>query len=205
MPSNQWKYELSNWFEASLARLQLGVTEYAVGPTDIVPGMTVINPNSGDLGAAMCKQQLSKNTQGTVSFSVVGIVIIFVVGGAIMILSFILEGTVAWLQDRFKRSSHRRINWVSDSFFQLQRMAYEKSSMGEWDRLHSNVPITKRVETFGGWSDVDPLKPTITHSSTKQMSQASAMQSPITSAHEPETEPKAASKASTWEITRHEV
>ena len=98
LPRDQWRLELGNWFAASLARLQLGVARYAVGPTSIVPGMTVINPNSGDLGAAMCKQQLSKTTAGTVSFSILGIVIVFVVGGFIMILSFVLEAIVASLQ-----------------------------------------------------------------------------------------------------------
>ena len=196
LPSDQWTWELSNWFDASLARLQLDLTQYAVGPSAVLPGMKVLNPDVNTLAEAMCYSQLVKATQGTVSFSMLGIIIIFVVGGVIVVLSLTLDPLVGWYQVRYKKGIHRRLNWVSDSFFQLQRMAYEKSGMGEWDGHHDNVPVTKRVDTFGGWSDVDTIRPTVTNVSSK----ATKVDDTSTSEPSEETETKPASRVNTQEL-----
>ena len=127
IPDNQWMIEVSHWFEAGLARLQRGVVEYATGPTNIVPGLSVYLPN--DLvSKAMCYSQKIADAQGTISFSVLGVAIILSVGGFIILTSLVLDTIVGFIQHRYGKGQHARLNWILDDKLQLQRMVRSTSS-----------------------------------------------------------------------------
>lgn len=121
IPDNQWIIELSHWFEAGLARLQRGIVEYATGPTNIIPGLSVFLPNDA-VSKAMCYSQKIRDLQGTISFSVLGFVIILSVGGFIIFTSLVLDTIVGLIQRTVNKAQHARLNWILDDKLQLQRM-----------------------------------------------------------------------------------
>jgi hypothetical protein len=121
IPDNQWMIEVGHWFEASLARLQRGIVEYATGPTNIIPGLTVYLPND-PVSKAMCFSQKITDPQGTISFSVLGVAVILSVGGFIIFMSLILDTIVGFIQRTFNKGQHARLNWILDDKLQLQRM-----------------------------------------------------------------------------------
>ena len=121
IPDNQWMIEVGHWFEAGLARLQRGIVEYATGPTNIIPGLSIYLPNDV-VSKAMCYSQKITDPQGTVSFSVLGVAIILSVGGFVIFTSLVLDTAVGFIQRQFEKGQHARLNWILDDKLQLQRM-----------------------------------------------------------------------------------
>ncbi|KAJ9608181.1 hypothetical protein H2200_007169 [Cladophialophora chaetospira] len=161
LPDNQWQIELSNWFAISLAKLQHSIVEYAapsVRKEDMPAGAYLQEPFDA-VSKAMCYSQKVALTGNTVSFSVLGVVIILSVGGAIVLTYLILEPVVGWIQRRFHWGEFKRIRWIMDDKFQVQRMAFEGACMpggGEWMHLDGGVPVTKeKGAVFGDLRDVD--------------------------------------------------
>jgi hypothetical protein len=121
IPDNQWMLEVSYWFEAGLARLQRGIVEYATGPTEIIPGIRIYLADDA-VSKAMCYSQKILDSQGTISFSVLGVAIILSVGGFIILTSLLLDTIVGFIQRTFNKGQHARLNWILDDKLQLQRM-----------------------------------------------------------------------------------
>jgi hypothetical protein len=128
LPNDQWVIEVSNWFNNGLARLQRGIVEYATGPTNVIPGLTVYVPNDA-VSKAMCYSQKIADPQGTISFSMLGVAIILTVGGFIIATSLVLDTVVGWLQSRFKNGEYARLNWILDDKLQLQRLVSSFSAV----------------------------------------------------------------------------
>ena len=166
LPNNEWQLEIQSWSDTSLARLQRGVLEYVTGPQDVLPGSYVWVP-SDPISERMCHTQLVRGDTGgnksTISFSVLGVAIILVVGTFIILTSLIIEALVALLQHHvFKNSRYRNLNWILDDKFQLQRMMYEAVDMGgTWSGTKSSVPVTEKGVVFGGWDDIDVEHPSV--------------------------------------------
>lgn len=168
LPSNQWQVEVSGWFEDSLARLQFAVQEYATGPSTLTEGSRLNQPwdqstatawNVSDSLAApsyrsQCYSQLTRDTQGTMSFSVVGLIITFTIGGVILILSVCFETLVGLVQRLFHIGEYHRLAWILDSNLQVQRMLYESKGLGTWDGHTDSVPTTTEKERFMSY---DPM------------------------------------------------
>ncbi|KAL9114976.1 MAG: hypothetical protein Q9227_001219 [Pyrenula ochraceoflavens] len=174
LPNNQWTVEVTNWFTTGLARLQRGVLEYATGPLNVGEGSYVWQPGN-KVHRKMCRNQIVKaGAEGTISFGVLGVAIILAVGGGIILISLILEPIVGFIQMRrnhgglggggfgsgvMGKGMYKRLNWILDDKFQLQRMVFEEAGMGEWDGALSSVPVSRKGERFGGWEGVDPTRP----------------------------------------------
>jgi hypothetical protein len=75
-----------NGGRGSLAQLQRGVVEYATGRTSIIPGLSIYLSNHA-VSKAMCYSQKITDPQVAISFSVLGVVIILIVGGFIIFTS----------------------------------------------------------------------------------------------------------------------
>jgi hypothetical protein len=159
LPANQWQIEASSWFEAGLSRLQHEIQEYATGPTNIVPGSRLWSP-SDSVSLAMCNAQMINDNGSTTSFSVLGLIVIFAIGGAIILTSFVLETAVGLMQGALQKGEYKKLNWVLDDKLQLQRMLLEGVGLGTWMGATS-FPVTTQKEQFGGWADIDIQHPTL--------------------------------------------
>ncbi|KAI9741904.1 MAG: hypothetical protein M1834_000293 [Cirrosporium novae-zelandiae] len=158
LPINQWQIEVSSWFNAAMARLQQGIVEYAAGPTNIEEGLITLHP-SDDVSKGMCYSQKVRSANGTTSFSALGVAIILIVGTLIVFTNLVLDTVVGFLQRYLHKGEHRRLNWILDEKFQLQRMAFEEVSMGDWEGATAVVPVTKKGDKFGGYEGLDSKHP----------------------------------------------
>jgi hypothetical protein len=133
VPNNQWQIEMSGWFVISLASLQQALVEKATGPSDIVSqGGYVTSPGPSDYaGQALCKRQMIRNVSGYQNFSTLGVAIILIIGTSLVILGWTIETVVGLIQKRFHKD-HARLARISDSYLQLQRMAYEGGGYTGW-------------------------------------------------------------------------
>jgi hypothetical protein len=145
LPANQWERECAAWFQTGLARLQYGVQEYATGPNVVPEGSHVWKPGEGDDAdlnqLAMCYSQVVNDTSGTTSFSILGLIIVFVIGGVILLTSFILDTLVALIQTLTRRGLAKKRAWSQDDKLQLQRRVFELAGTGDWCDRHG-FPVT---------------------------------------------------------------
>ena len=157
---NQWTIEALSWFSVSLASLQKQTVEYATGPAATVLGLRQQVPPD-EIGRAMCSSQKVRATDGSISFSVLGVSIILVFGTAIILTSLCVDSVVGWIQHRvLHRGVHRRLQWILDETLQLQRLAFEEVGMGTWSGTTASVPVTRAGELLGGFdATIDPDHP----------------------------------------------
>lgn len=161
LAENQWEIEVEGWFTDSLARLQYLVDEYpdlaaTATVTDVRDIMQVWDSATASSSAdsisnavaskLMCYNQLVNDSQTTMSFSVVGLVIIFALGGLILILSLIIESTVAFIQKKTGRGLVARESWIQHDKLQLQKLMFEMAGLGQWQGHDKPVPITREDE-----------------------------------------------------------
>ncbi len=100
---------------------------------------------------AMCKSQKVRHPIGYTNVSVLGIVIILVVGSVIIVISWVLDTVVGSIQKHlWKRSDYKRVQWLLNSTLQLQRMAFESAGFGSpWLRCDETVPVTREKRDLG--------------------------------------------------------
>lgn len=139
LPPDQWKIEISSWFNTGLVVLQSVLRDYA-SPTNVLPGTHVEEPKNA-IDLAMCSSQKTLTTNGTISFSVLGLAIILVVGTLVILTSFVLETLARYLG----LGSH--LNWVLDDKMQLQRMAFEGRGVS-WINTEGIIPVTEAGQKF---------------------------------------------------------
>jgi len=158
LPNNQWMIEVSSWFSVSMAKLQQSVVQYATGPPYLVTGSYLWKPTDA-ISVAMCGSQKVRNSFNTLSFSLLGVTIILVVGAMLIFTNLILDLVVGWIQHRWNIGDYRRLQWVLDEKLQLQRMAYEEAGIGTWSGTTDAVPVTKYGEMLGLPSGIDAKHP----------------------------------------------
>lgn len=156
LPDNQWELEVTGWFEASLARLQYLTQEYATGPAFVPEGSSVYSPSLADDPAAlaMCYSQTINDALGTSSFSILGLAIVFSIGGVIILLSLVIDTAVGWLQGLLRKGLAKKQAWLLDDKLQMQRYVFERAGLGNW--LSANAvgggaggfPVTRSGERF---------------------------------------------------------
>ena len=150
LPPNQWQLEMQSWVNKGLADLQLKVVEYATGPASVVAGSRVYQPwkeeDSGEMinivAEAMCYSQMINDTTDTVSFSILGMVVLFSIGGLIIILSLFVDTIVGWIQQKFNIGMHARMCWLLDDKLQLHRYLNQELGHGQWTEDFESMPST---------------------------------------------------------------
>jgi hypothetical protein len=162
LPGNQWQIELDGWFATSLASLQLYLYEKALGPVDVLVNGGSINTPTNTYEQALCRRQMIRSVSGYQNFSTLGVAIILVLGCFLVILGWVVDIVVGWMQKRLWKRNFARLSWISDGYFQLQRMAYEGAGYERWLGGASDIPIAvgkeKRVQ-LGGLDDGDKEHP----------------------------------------------
>jgi hypothetical protein len=144
LPNNQWTVEAASWFDTALAKLQFTIVDFAQGPSlENQKLMTVTPP----LSSQTCNVKV--RSAGFTSFSVLGIGIIFGVGGFLWIFSWVVDTVIGKIQKVSGWGRTRRIRWLLDSELQLLRQLYEEilpdgmqmRKKYAWDKLEDSVPI----------------------------------------------------------------
>ena len=148
LPNDQWMIEVSSWFALAMAKLQQRIVQYATGPPYMPDGAILRGPrNAAEM--AMCESQRVRSPSGTMSFSVLGVAIILIVGSMLMGTSLCLEKLVGFLRRKFAIKEYKRLQWILDSIFQLHRLAYEQAGQGTWAGGTDLIPTTKRGDLLG--------------------------------------------------------
>lgn len=160
LPANQWELEVSGWFESGLARLQFLTQEYATGPDFVPSGSHIWSPGKdGDLQSlAMCYSQMINDSQGTSSFSILGLAIVFAIGGLIILLSLVVDTVVGWLQTFLKKGVAQKQAWLQDDKLQMQRVVLERAGLGTWES-RNGFPVTRTDERFRTFNPDDSAYP----------------------------------------------
>ena len=128
LPSNQWQIEVSGWFEEGLSKLQLLVHDYAAPRMANQEGgeLRLVTDNNSTIDSvgqdALCENQLTRDLQGTISFSGLGLIIIFGIGCIITFLSLMIEQVGRFAQNLFsvEYRDYRQTRWKFDDLLQLQ-------------------------------------------------------------------------------------
>ncbi len=86
------------------------------------------------------------------SFSVLGIALIFSIGGLVMVLDRALEPLLNFIGRRWRLSGPRqafaRVEWRSNATLQLQRLAHEHAGAGTWSNAAGANPVTLANEAL---------------------------------------------------------
>jgi hypothetical protein len=98
---------------------------------------------AADQLAELCHSQKARNTDGTLSFSVLGLGIIFGLGGFILLLWLVIEPLTGYVQKTTGRGITRGAAWERDGNLQMQRLLFEERGQGEWIGTSDSVPRTK--------------------------------------------------------------
>lgn len=150
IPSNQWTLEAKFWFSTGLAHFQHALQEYATGPTNIRRGLQMIFPES-QTEKAMCKNQIVNDSQSTTRFSILGLILVFALGGFLILLGLFVDLLVGWLQNWFKWGTARQKLWVRGDKLMLQRQMFVQMGLGKWEE-ESEWPVTVSYsDKFKSW------------------------------------------------------
>lgn len=106
-----------------------------------------------------------KSTAHT-SFSILGLSITFMLGGAIILLEFAAEPLLRRIQRRRKYGLYNRLEWVTNETLQLQRIAHEQAGAGQWTGATENVPTTIKGEPLAILDISDETHPRFTSGTT---------------------------------------
>ncbi|KAL9059473.1 MAG: hypothetical protein Q9162_001171 [Coniocarpon cinnabarinum] len=159
LPPNQWELEIAGWYTTALARLQMDIQSYASRSSSD----NITAPASNDrIGQRMCHNQMTKNTLGTVSCSLLGLAFVICLGFVIVVLGFLIEPITSFVQRRTGWGLQRYHDWVLNDKLQLHRMALEARGVGPWAKTSERVPVTERGVSFRGWGKEDLEDGTVT-------------------------------------------
>ncbi|QKD53716.2 uncharacterized protein FOBCDRAFT_131489 [Fusarium oxysporum Fo47] len=111
-----------------------------------------INSSDSDRDAAvwesMCDNQRTRDTQGTLNFSILGLSLLFGLGLYIILVSFVLELLLAWAQKKLGRGLYRAKRWERDGTLQQMRLLYEIQGAGVWKGTTEDFPRTTSGDLF---------------------------------------------------------
>ncbi|KAI1427461.1 hypothetical protein F5Y12DRAFT_736805 [Xylaria sp. FL1777] len=167
LETNQWKLDAANWWNISMAARQAAFLGYAYGPTDPAILAQRINYTTPEF-KKVCDNQKMRTTTGYGSFSLFGVVFIFLVGGSLVTTSYLLEPISTCLYEKRGYKKYEHLEWTSHATLQLQRLAQEKAGFGTWSDCTDTVPITKANELLGPLDITDPNHPILQPSSPEK-------------------------------------
>ncbi|KAI0154798.1 hypothetical protein GGR57DRAFT_465051 [Xylariaceae sp. FL1272] len=147
LPDDQWHTEVQYWFSIMLASMQRTFVDAAMGPSDPNLKSYRVPPANADEEYLCTNQKILSADH--ISFSVFGLLFIFVFGGIIIMLGLSLDSIVGYIQRIRKSSPHHRLEWCSNGTLQLQRLAHEALGYSTWDKCARAVPTTSSDARLG--------------------------------------------------------
>ncbi|KAI0839896.1 hypothetical protein F5Y06DRAFT_286321 [Hypoxylon sp. FL0890] len=141
LSQNQWQLDVIHWWNTILASIQASYIDTVLGYND--PEIDSSKwPPLNEEEQTMCKSQKIRSSAYT-SFSLFGLYFTYVTGAVIIILSYVLEPSLAWLHRRRKYRQYEHLEWASNTSLQLYRLANESLGLGKWSDCTETVPITE--------------------------------------------------------------
>ena len=141
----------------SLATMQRAVVEYT-SSTDIETGpglrslQQIVRPTDPE-ALRLCGMVKIWSAEHT-SFSVLGLVLILVLGSGFIVLDFVLARAVGWARTKTGWRLYKRAEWADQSTLQLQRQALEGRWIGPWTGTDDDVPVLAGYRrTFSSTAD----------------------------------------------------
>ncbi|KAL9620020.1 MAG: hypothetical protein Q9160_005397 [Pyrenula sp. 1 TL-2023] len=150
LPPDQWKEEVKNWVSTMRIALQHALIDYPSRSrsTGISADSQLTQVKTQSPEHDLCLKQL-RSDQDHTSFSVLAIVLIYTIGGLIIIVDFGMPLLHKLrMRTRWKRNPAATDAWVLDDFIHWQQRAFQGAGLGDWTGLHHSVPVTNRKETF---------------------------------------------------------
>jgi hypothetical protein len=155
LPDNQWELELQHWFKFALAELQRTILDQATGPADTSARQFYAPPTlAGERD--VCNNQKIMSDSYT-SFNVLGLVLIFSIGGFIILLSIFLPSITRRLQRH--RKPFAGLEWITNDTLQLQRLAHEALGAGVWEGACDDYPRTRNGNQLAALDITDQKHP----------------------------------------------
>ncbi|KAF2660683.1 hypothetical protein K491DRAFT_774588 [Lophiostoma macrostomum CBS 122681] len=150
LESNQWQLEVEHWVKGSMASLQRIFVNKARGPMSNELREYFSAPPNNTEESKMCRNQKIVSSLYS-SFNVLGLVIIFVLGGILILLDWFMEYLIDYYQKTFrpKRPDYASAEWNATATIQLQRLAHEGLGLGHWSRVNHLTPVTLPGEKLG--------------------------------------------------------
>ncbi|KAM0430048.1 hypothetical protein ACHAPT_006054 [Fusarium lateritium] len=157
LPNDQWKREVEYWFKIGLAKVQLGVVNLALGPSDpkdhgLRDNSTFVVGERQDLFEILCASQKVHSLEfknlhraGFISLAVLGSL-------SIILPSLVLRIVICW-----RKRKEDVLTWTSYGQLQLQRMAAEGAGVQGWKRGNEDVPLLDPHDQPSGDVDVRNL------------------------------------------------
>ncbi|KAI1361337.1 hypothetical protein F5Y08DRAFT_347954 [Xylaria arbuscula] len=191
LPNDQWKVDVSNWWNISLAALQASMVDTANGIYD--PALMKIKINATNPGQkAMCRNQKILSTSYT-NMSLFGLYFTYIVGTIIIVASYVLDPILSFAQKRWKNREYENLEWACNETLQLQRLAYEESGQGDWSKRTDSIPVTAAYQELAPLDVSDPqhplLRPPTSLRPSKYISECSDVspEDPVTSSDDEES------------------
>ncbi|KAL9109450.1 MAG: hypothetical protein Q9227_005958 [Pyrenula ochraceoflavens] len=160
LPDHQWQSDVEYWHNIVLASFQGSPVENAMGPrdSDIFEHFWV-TPHT-DESRRLCKSQKILSSAYS-NFSILGLAVVFIVGGIIIVLGYTLEHFVDFLETRIRKNTYSRLEWSANDILQTQRMAHEELGIGTWQGCAGvgAVPVTERDQLLAVLDTQDPKHP----------------------------------------------
>lgn len=178
LPVDQWKQDVTRWYNATKAATQAAFTGAARGINDL--GFDdcagCVSPAINAYEERMCRSQVRSSrlryngymltrvqkvlSTAYASFSLFGLCFTFATGLAIAVLSYLLEPIFEYLHKHNKHfDEYKYLEWTSHSVLQLQRQAHETLGLGTWEKCIEKVPICRPEEVMGTLDITDGSHP----------------------------------------------
>ncbi|KAL9618487.1 MAG: hypothetical protein Q9160_006806 [Pyrenula sp. 1 TL-2023] len=154
LPDYQWELEAESWFKLTLADLQRSIVEQATGSTDPFIRQFFIRPNTTDQRRVCANQKIRSGS--FTSVNVLGLSIILILGGFIIVMSFVLPSVIELLQRYRHRKAYSILEWLANDALQLQWLAHEATGSGNWHPSSSAYPTTTLGDLLAVLDVTDP-------------------------------------------------
>lgn len=150
LPDNQWVLELNHWMRVGFTAMQIGLNWWATGDGIADHDQYKIAPTTDEQW--MCANQLVQRDDYA-SFSLLGIVLILVIGGVIIAAQLMLNRVANFHRQRWTHYDAKSTMppFNAASLLQIQRMAFEGQDLcNEWEMSspYDVVPVTSIAKTL---------------------------------------------------------
>ncbi|KAI0538441.1 hypothetical protein GGR58DRAFT_526242 [Xylaria digitata] len=159
LPDDQWKLDVTYWWNISLSALQAAFVDTAYGPSNPDVFRLQTKPK-GSGQKSICENQKILNAQ-YISVSVFGLYFTYLTGLLVIILSLVMDSLFSCAQKRWKYKEYENLEWISNETLQLQRLAYDESGQAEWSNCTDSIPVTAPGQNLGSFNLNDLEHPRI--------------------------------------------
>lgn len=152
-----WEDDVFLWNSAATASLQALFVNVAAGPSQYFSAGISTAPKTPE-ARTLCSSQRIRSPRHT-SFSVLGLALIFALGGALIVLDLGLAPLLHYLQRNNDKHAYARLEWSSNATLQLHRLAHEAAASGTWAHATHTVPTTRPGDVLRTLNIADIMHP----------------------------------------------